>query len=192
MIYRIHSLDNQFMQFNVSGEAAREALGEDTMFHFDHRPVPYQSDWKSCEITFYAEGNANAIPDLSMIRGKLYVSKRAYDTLELALSPHGEFLPVSHETGEGYIYNCLEVAEKYDAVNDDQSLHKPLDGHYAITFFEEKLKNINMFKAEIDFNGLFCSEIVKNLVEDKGLTGIQFVEDVGHPFPPEANMKQEH
>jgi len=82
MIYRIHSLENQFKQFHITGEAAREALGEDTMFHFDHRPISYKVDWKSCEIEFHAEGKVNAIPDLSMIRGKLYVSKRAYDALE--------------------------------------------------------------------------------------------------------------
>jgi len=99
---------------------------------------------------------------------------------------------VTYEREEGYIYNCLDVAEKHDAVNDKHSMHEPLDFNFAITFHEGKLKGIGIFKAEIDFNGLFCSDAVKEIVEREGLTGIQFVEDVGHPFPPEANMKLEH
>lgn len=193
MIYRIQPKINTYLQLHVPGRATRAALGKNSDFDIDHRPIVYSDHWKPFEIEFCdLENSASVVPDLSLRIGKLYCSERAYDALKEILSPHGEFLPVLHFTGKGYIYNCLEVAEKLDAINEKLSMHKPLEGCFSIVFNEDRLKNINAFKCEVDFNGLFCQSSVKAIVESENLTGIEFVEDVGHPFPPDADMVDRH
>jgi hypothetical protein len=42
MIYSIHPQVDSYLWFNIDGDAARKALGEDTMFHFDESPISYR------------------------------------------------------------------------------------------------------------------------------------------------------
>ncbi|GLS25535.1 hypothetical protein [Marinibactrum halimedae] len=193
MIYRIHPITQKYLCLHIEGKEARKALGEDTDFNIDPSPISYSEGWQSMNVTFFDDGSgADTIPDISMRVGKLFLSLRAYEGLKDALISYGEFLPVTYDDKNGYIFNCLTLAEQHGAINKERSMHDPLNDRFSIVFDEEKLSDINMFRCEIDLDGFFVSSKIKEIVERKQLTGIIFSEDIGHPFPPNADMKREH
>lgn len=191
MIYRIHPITKKYLCLHIDGKEARKALGEDTDFNLDPSPVAYSNGWKNMKVEFFDDDEgADTIPDIAMRVGKLFLSQKAYLPLKEMLAPHGEFLPVTHREGEGVIFNCLDLAEKYQALNEKLSMHDPLNDRYSIVFDEDKLRGVNIFKCDVDLSGIFCSDLIKTTVERERLTGIFFSNDVGSPFPFDIDRTQ--
>lgn len=192
MIYRIHPSNDKFLRLHIDGKEARKVLGEDADFNIDPSPISYRDQWKTMVVEFYEDDlGAETIPDISMRVGKLFLSNRAYEVLKDLFGSYGEFLPVIYDGGSGYIFNCLELAEQHNAVNKQLSMHDPISDNFSIVFGESKLSGIDIFRCEINLDAFFVSEKIKKIVEAEQLTGITFTADVGHPFPPESNMKIE-
>lgn len=193
MIYRIQPISLKYQCLHIEGKEARKALGEETDFNLDPSPIAYLDNWKPMPVSFFSDAKgADLIPDIALRVGKLFLSEKAYAVLKEALSPCGEFLPVTYEGGSGYLYNCLTMAEDYEAVDSKLSIHDPLSDQYAITFDNAKLTGIAIFKCNIDLSGLFCNDTVKKLIDSHQLSGVDLVEDIGHPFPADAKMIQTH
>ena len=173
------------------GDKAREALGEDTDFYMDERPIPYKVDWKPMEIEFsdaFGGKNTKGIPDISLNVGKLFLSTKAYELLKSLIEPCGELLPILYGDQKGYIFNGLAMLKP----NEKLSIHDPLNDRFSIIFDDNKDANDAIFKAKIDFNAYFCQTEFKNIVEKNKLTGISFSQDLGNPFPEELGMKTSH
>lgn len=193
MIYRIHPSTDKFLCLHIDGKEARKVLGENTDFNIDPSPISYRDQWKTMVIEFYDDDSgAEAVPDISMRVGKLFLSNKAYEVLKNLFDSYGEFLPVIYDGGSGYIFNCLELAEQHKAVNNQLSMHDPLNDKFSIVFDENKLSGIDVFRCEIDLDAFFVSEKIKKIIEDEQLAGITFTADISHPFPPELNMKTNH
>lgn len=193
MIYRIQPKTLEYMCLHIEGKEARKALGEETDFNIDPSPISYFDQWQTMKVDFYDDApGANTIPDIAMRVGKLFLSEKSYSVLHKILAPHGEFLPVIYDSGKGYIFNCLDLAETYGAVNESLSMHDPMNDRFSIVFREKLLTGVNIFRSQVDLNGLFCSEEVKEIIVNSKLTGVEFVEDVGHPFPQDAKMQKSH
>ena len=189
MIYRVHPNINNFLMLHLDGDKAREALGEDTDFYLDERPIPYLQYWKIMTVGFMDAfgGGEKEIPDISANVGKLFLSEKAYKLLDDQLDGYGEMLPVIYESGTGYIFNCLKVID----ANEQQSMHDPLSDKFSVVF-DENLDELNLFKSGIDFDAHFCNESFKRIVEENNLTGISFSVDIGSPFPEELGMRNTH
>ncbi|GAA5445425.1 hypothetical protein Misp06_03628 [Microbulbifer sp. NBRC 101763] len=190
MIYRIHPNIKDYLMVTFDGDKAREALGEDTDFYMDERPFPYQNEWQPMEVDFDDAfgGKKKEIPDISLNVGKLFLSEKAYNLLKDKLSKFGELLPITFEGKKGYIFNGLTTVK----TDEKLSIHDPLNDRFSIEFNENNIEEISIFKAEIDFNGYFCNDELKNIIESNNLTGINFSIDVGNPFPEELGMRSTH
>ncbi len=175
-IYRICTDDRYYLNFVLNGADVEEKLGWDYPFHIDTSPKPYAHLWhEPLKITFYY-GNftkGKAIPDIAENGGRLYFSEEAYDALHKPLETSGEFLPVIHEGGAGYIFNPLKIAEDVDGVAEIfYDVHDNLEG---FQFDEERVKDFPVFKTEADtYLGIFCHEAIKHGVENTGFKGVRF------------------
>jgi len=189
LIYRIHPNIKNFLMLHLDGDKAREALGEDTDFYMDERPIPYLPNWKVMEVAFLDAfgGEDKEIPDISANVGKLFLSEKAFKLLKDQLVDCGETLPVIYENGNGYIFNCLKVVD----ANEKQSMHDPLNDRFSVVF-DENPDEFSLFKSGIDFDANFCNESFKRIVEENNLTGISFSVDIGNPFPEELGMRNTH
>jgi hypothetical protein len=172
------------------GDKARKALGEDTDFYLDERPIPYQEEWKEMEVYFSDAlgGGKKEIPDISANVGKLFLSEKTYLALKDTLYQYGEFLTVKYENRVGYIFNCLTVVDTDNKLN----IHDPLNDCFSVVFNSTKTETVNIFKAEIDLDGHFCTNLLKSIAEKKNLTGVTFSTDIGNPFPEELGMRNTH
>jgi hypothetical protein len=113
---------------HLDGDKARAALGEDTDFYMDERPIPYAVDWQVMEVDFqdaYGAGE-KLYPDISENVGKLFLSERAYATFKDLLAGLGEFLPVRYADQKGYVFNCLKTVSAVGEL----SVHDPLNDRF--------------------------------------------------------------
>ena len=191
MIYRIHPNIKDVLMLAFDGDKAREALGEDTDFHIDERPISYYADWQPMEIRFsdaFGGKKKKETPDISLNVGKLFLSEKAFDCLKNLIEANGELLPVRYDNKTGYIFNGLTTIKH----NEKLSTHDPMNNSFSIIFDESDTACNSIFKTEIDYSAYFCQNEFKRIVEKNNLTGINFSEDIGNPFPVELSMRVEH
>lgn len=185
MIYRIHH-NEAYLMHSVPPVEAMTKLGEQHgTFAFNAEPKPYLAVWQTLHIDFSpcTGSKAKAMPDISENFGRLFLSEKAYSALKELLSASGEFLPVTYEGGEGYLFNPLLTAEQCDAVDPKLTTHDQHGNLEHFGFMQEKLKDAPIFKTELDtFKGIFCAEEVKRVCEDAELTGVTFHPDVSNPI----------
>lgn len=124
-----------------------------------------------------------AIPDLSVMQGRLFLNSKAYSALSKIIEPDGEFLPVRFDGGEGFIYTPLRVAEELDGLDAQLSRKNEWGDLDNLAFHEAKLKKISLFRCEYDmFMSLHCQQEVKDAVEQFDLKGVFFTTDLGNIF----------
>jgi hypothetical protein len=178
MIYSLHPDVENFQLFSIDGKFARKALGEDTMFHFDESPVSYSDVWNPMELEFYISGKQKTLPmpDVTQHYGRLFLNEKAYTALREILEPCGEFLPVFHSKGTGYLFNVITLED--DALNKD--LCKKNDwGEIIWIGFSEKQIVSSLFRTEYDnFFSVFCTETFHSSYDEAGLNGLLFTQNL--------------
>jgi len=132
--------------------------------------------------------NKKELPDISLNVGKLFLSEKAYNILKDLIENNGEFLPVKYDDKKGFIFNGLTTINH----NEELSIHDPMNDRFSVVFDNSEVGCNSIFKAEIDFDAYFCQNELKQIVEKNNLTGINFSQDIGNPFPEELDMKVEH
>lgn len=178
MIYSLHPDVENFQLFSIDGKFARKALGEDTMFHFDESPVSYSDVWKPMELEFYISGKQKTlpIPDVTQHYGRLFLNEKAYAALKNILEPCGEFLPVFHSEGTGYLLNLLAIED--NALNKDLCKKNEWGEIVWIGFNEEHVIN-PVFRIEYDnFFSVFCSEKFQSVYIEAELSGLVFTQNL--------------
>ncbi|OZG73081.1 hypothetical protein BTA51_11325 [Hahella sp. CCB-MM4] len=184
MIYRIHH-DDQFLTFEIPTREVLNKLGRAYPFHINRSPIEYAEVWKEpLHIVFRPPESStkDVVPDLAEVDGELFISSRAYDVLKNVFDGHGEFLPVTFEGGSGYLFNVLTIAEKLDGLDSKLTGYDKHGNLEHFGFREDVMGEIPVFRAEIDsFQGIFCSGMVKELIEENRLTGVYFHVDLANP-----------
>ena len=186
-IFRIYGDDQHYLNFVVPGsEVIKKLGGKEYPFHIDRTPKPYAHVWtEALEVDFYygKQGKGKTIPDIIDNNGRLFLSPKAYDALHEILKSSGEFLPVYHKDGKGYIFNPLLSAEAMDGINKSLTTHDQYGNLTNFGFLEDKVKHATLFKTELDsYLGIFCSEEFKKIIEENKLCGITFGLDLGNPI----------
>lgn len=190
MIYKILPNLRQFKQFTLDQDEIEETLGEDCLIFMDARPTRYQDIWKTLHVTFFDE-----FPDGSDIKqrpemmpdflGKLFVNQRAHDVLAPLLTVAGEWLPVSIGSEHGFIFNPLLIAEDRNAVDNGKVIRDQWDALVSPAFVDSKLQSAPIFRTALDdYRGIYCTSELKRAVEQAGLKGVTFSEDL-RDRPPE-------
>ena len=135
------------------------------------------------------------IPDLMEFRGKLFLSQKAYDAVAPIIDGDGdgdgdgEFFQVAYEEGSGYIFNPLKTAESVEALDPELCIKNDWDEVENVGFFEDRLKGISVFRSAFDgYNDFYCQEAFKRIVEESGLKGLIFSQDLGGRFGSAQNQ----
>ena len=193
-IYRIHPDRLNFSLLRtISTKEILDKLGREYPFHIDPTPKSYEAVWSALEVGFYDssdKGTASELPDITVGNGKLFLNARAYEQLHSLLEPHGEFLPVTYGKNEGYIFNCLSLAEDVAGLDEKLSIKNEYGDLQSLVFHEDKVHSMAIFRSEFDgYMGFFCKDDFKDAVESAGLKGITFSIDLGNIFPPDPSAQ---
>lgn len=185
MIYRIHHDDN-FLAFEIPTREVLNRLGREYPFHINRAPIAYAPVWQEpFEILFCPpeEKTQDIVPDMSEVDGKLFLSERAFDILKDILNDNGEFLPITHKGGKGYIFNILTIAEDQRGLDEKLTAYDVNGNLENFGFVQNIMGQIPMFRTELDgYQGIFCNEAVRELIENNRLTGIFCHDDLSNPL----------
>ena len=183
MIYRIHE-DDRYLGFSFDADDIIDKLGRKYPIHIKRAPISYSEVWpESLRVEFkpWETYSKDIVPDVSLGNGRLFLNEKAYDALKDVLNDYGEFLAVHHDKGEGYVFNPLVTAESVNGVDDKQTVHDKHGNLESYAFIEESVKDIAIFRTELDvYLSVYCNQVFKDTFEKAGLIGISFNKDVSN------------
>lgn len=192
-IYRIHPDRLVYQLLSISADEVEEKLGEESLFHMDHRPKPYADCWKTLEVSFYDSTSGKKkllLPDITIDHGRLFLNQKSCDALFKLIENDAELLPVKYSGKNGVIVNPLKIAENFEALNQKCSIKNEWGDLQALDFYEDKLTGTCIFRSKYEgYFGIFCNEDFKSAVESQDLKGITFGEDLGNIFPPDPSAQ---
>ena len=187
-LYSIFSDLENYAFIGFDRDEIRSKFGRNPKTHIDlsAKPRSYKNNWQRITVNLSenSEGlTGSKIPDIMPFKGKLFLSKKAFETLHDLLKNDGEFLEVTYEKGDGYIFNPLSIAETVDGLNEALSLKDELGELKSMAFHEDQVKVYMIFKTAFDsYLSLTCQEAVKETIENAGLEGVYFTKDLGNAF----------
>ena len=150
------------------------------------KPRSYKENWQPITVDVSPEPDSVSgpnTPDIMPFAGKMYLSQRAYDTLHTLIQNDGEFLPVKHRDGTGFIFNVLRVAEDVDGLDTKLSVKDELGEIRNMAFHEGRISELAIFKTAFEnHRNLICREDVKQAIEAANLGGVVFTTDLGNQF----------
>jgi hypothetical protein len=105
-------------------------------------------------------------------------SQRAVDFLGDLLEPNGELLPVQHDLGTYYFFNCTRMTNCVDLTKSEVT--KLSDGGLItstkkLVFIEDMLADLSIFKVRTQLTETFCTQTFVDRVEASGLQGFMFI-----------------
>jgi hypothetical protein len=180
--YKLTDDYENFYTFTIKGvELYSKMPGYSPKFN----SVPRRDEWVTPNASFYATANylnkKVAIPDLTTwVMGNLVLNSKAYEILSEVLKTLGEFLPVSVEGIDYYIFNTLKVIDdRY--INKDKAREVVDGGINAgvenISFDTDGLDGAYLFKSKTDrVLHTYCNDNFKQLILDKDIKGLLFNE----------------
>lgn len=154
--------------------------------------LPYLKDiWKPLHVIGRVTP-FNDYPCLNMFVPAF--SQRAVDELRDVLEPNGELLPLDHDSGTFYAFQCHRIVEILDQPNCEAVwLGNSLPATAAmIEFFsvlEERTEGLSIFKMRELCNSMFVTEYFVQRVREAGLNGFEFVKV--WPYPKGTSYKAE-
>ncbi len=138
-------------------------------------------DWVKPNASFYASANYQSekvlIPDLTTWNaGLLVLNTKSYGLLKEVLSLSGEFLEVSVEGIEYFIFNTLKTIDEdkqdYSNAMEDPNLY---GSKLGVKIDESAFDGVHILKTSIDnCLHMYCTDSFKKLVKEKGLMGLEF------------------
>lgn len=178
--YAIQPDSRHYKSFVLDRQRVRKALGHETEFHFARAPKRYLNSWQPFDINFENLGASIrvAMPDIMVRNGRLFLSIAAYEVLSPIIAEHGEFLPITYEGNNGFIFNVLSVAEDIFETDKNLSNKNELGEVKSLYSRSHNINKMALFRTAIDgYLEIYCSEVLKNAIEKKQLKGIKFSAD---------------
>lgn len=138
------------------------------------QPILRKDTWPTPEVI----GNVRVHNDYPCINLAFPAfSQRAVDLLRDILEPSGELLPVRHEIGTYYFFNCTRIS---NCVDLNASKTTKIDGGIIssterLIFKNEMLDDLIIFKERTLLMEQFCTQRFVDRVEAAGLQGFVFI-----------------
>ena len=192
----------KFKQFDLDHdsyiEVYEDSLPEDASADFGHSykelldfglyNISVADWWENIDGSFTVSTRLKdkniPIPDIAVwTYGTLIFSASAKEKLARHLGSSGELLPVEVEGQEYFIFNCLTYAE-HDQIKARHDIERDGEVLPELGFNETDIKTKPLFKTKLKTSGvsIFCNDDFKAAVEENGLTGIKFNEDLHSIF----------
>ena len=187
-LYSLYADTENYRSLGFDRHQCREVFGEDIQNQFDvnFEAKPYTSVWQPLNVSFADDGSGlsgDLIPDISERDGRLFLSPKAYDILKDLIYNDGEFLRVTYEDGEAYMFNPLSLAESVDGLDQKLSIKSEWGDIENTAFHEDRVKGFNVFRSKFDnYRSIYCQESVKSIIEEHKLNGLIFTRDLGNPY----------
>lgn len=182
-VYKLRADRSHYLNVYISPDEIEAKLGD----YFLLDESLWSEFWKPVEATFQDDSdkkNVTLPPDITMwyTSNNLVVSQKGYDALRDVLQPYGEWLPV---TCAGNQYWLLHTTKKtdMDAVDLKQSDRFVEQGDFVelkkLVFKDEAVNDLLVFQTPYSgYRNLYCTETFKTLVENAGLSGLIFSDDL--------------
>lgn len=189
-VYAVHNDNFKFQEFCLPitdlMDAAPDSVNARDVMKFHSRNLNMKTWWQPIPVQFQAAQDIPeaTLPDICLWRGfSLVLSPYAYTQLSEALQDFGEFLPVSYGQDTYYIFNCLTLGLA-DEINSQQDIQDGVFmGVKKLSFNDVDISGKLVFKTEYNrCSRLYCSESFKQSVEESGLKGLAFNEDLVSEF----------
>ena len=167
-------------------ETLPDSVEESDVFDFAIENTALAEYWPSLDSEFVSHShNARLpIPDVSKwIDASLVLSPKAHRLLKELLEPFGEFLPVTTDDERYFIFNCLTFVDADESQSEKQLYEGEEVGIKSLIFDNASAEGKLIFKCRYQHClDVFCTERLKNLIEDFGLSGINFDLNLASPF----------
>jgi len=178
-IYRIGFDFERYYSFSIdNAELGRKMPDFSPRFKAQAR----KSTWVTPVAKFYKsenyKGKGKSLPDISTCyAGNLVLNGKAYDALSERLSFLGEFLGVTHEGEDYYIFNNLTVIDDSTIDEQESEILKHDEIHVGVKtlVFNDSATFPLVFKTHSDRLLLsYCDDAFYEEVAKLGLTGLVF------------------
>lgn len=183
MVYKLRADRAHYLNFYISPDEIEAKLGD--YFLLDE-PLWYEF-WQPVEASFQDDSDKKDVvtpPDISIWHSSnnLAFNQKAYDALKEELAPYGEWLPVSCEGNPYWLLHTTKKIEM-EAVDLKNSVRTIDEGDFIdlekLTFKDDAVKDLLIFQTPYSgYRNLYCTDKFKTLVEDAGLKGLIFSEDL--------------
>jgi len=149
----------------------------------------YGDAWEIMHLKFFDNygGHKGIYPDISIQCEQLFLSLKAYNCLRKILAPHGEFLPILYELGDGYLFNPSTVLEplKESIVYDEGN-----DRHYIEQCDFDNPPMI--FVGSLNAYNLFIGDELYHAIKKHNLEGLDIYHNqYTYGIEPEGGYKGE-
>ena len=198
MFYTIYSNYSDFLHLGFDEDQMERLFGDDhPRYRFDYAVdgISFKDKIKeNIIIEFVAtrkELKGKLIPDIQILsfhNSGIFLKPKAYEAVKDIIKDDGEFIPVTYEEGEGYIFNPLRMAEDVDGLDKKLCIKNEWGDVENITFHEDRVKNFSVLKTKFDHcNNVYCREDVKLAIEAAKLQGVTFTPELGAKFAMAKN-----
>jgi hypothetical protein len=174
------------MRFQLDNFDFLDKLGEE--FELSDLGKPIQHAWQPVKGKFYPGVAARSVPDISTWEADMLIlNQKAYDSLNEILQAYGELLPVDVDSETYYLFNVLARLPEnvIDVDNSEYEYYEEEPVGFRVLKFDEK--NIPddqlLFCVQNDFAyNLYCGDRFKDLINEKGLSGLYFNPTLIDPY----------
>lgn len=195
MLYTLIHDHNHFLKMLWDRDQIASLVGEmgsamEQRIDMWNAPVSFKGVFtETLRVTFPVlskEDKSCTLPDIAIDQGRLFLNERAFEVLKPLIENDGEFLPVTYEQGDAYIFIPLQTAESVNGLNDKLSLKNDWGDMENIAFHEERVGNWAVFRSEFNaYMSIYCNEAIKDAIEANKLTGLFITPDLANIFPEE-------
>ncbi|MFE8070140.1 hypothetical protein QQM79_03695 [Marinobacteraceae bacterium S3BR75-40.1] len=188
MIFRLKEDNDRFKTPGIGPQPLRDALGDDDLvvkvFKQPGTNESLREIWQPLHFTMDSVCDNNPqTPDIAPWRSHLVLSSKAFALLESELAPFGEFLPGYADGEPVTLFNCMTFGEEDKSQTTIEYIDGDPCGLETLAFVEADIKDKPVFKSRMQ-NGmtLYCTSSFRKLIEEHGLQGLAFDEDLLSPF----------
>lgn len=136
--------------------------------------LPFWHNKVSC-TTRDVLGEDTPVADVFLwLRVYLVVSERAHTLLHPMLASAGEFLPITVDGQQMYIFNCRDYGREDESLCIKKYLNGLDDGYETLAFYEQDIEGRLLFKSKFNGTALYATEHFKRVCEENGLMGLRF------------------
>ncbi|MGF1725253.1 hypothetical protein [Photobacterium nomapromontoriensis] len=183
-IYQLKERPEDFRELQLGLDDLLEQIGEEHLMAL-HKQRSQNTSllpiWKNVKSTFGdVLGKDSVVPDVSLWASTyLVLNAKAYASLNEELCNEGEFLPITADGENYYIFNCLSFGQEDETTCVKKYLDGIEDGIDTLFFDDIDVAGRYLFKSKLQgCQALYATEHFKELCEQHLFKGLRYETDL--------------